>query len=248
MTKPSRIGNQPYYLSSRMDYLRENFIHPPFDYEHELLEAIRLGDEHRAMAMLRTINELEAAVLASYPLRSKKNALIASCTLFTRAIIKGGVDAEIAFHLSDTLILEIEKMTEVERLIHFEYEMLVQFVSMIRSEKEELTYSHIVNLSIYYIREHIFEALSLQSVADYLKVHPSYLSDRFKKETGLPLTTFINQRKIEESKHLLTNTNQSISEIAFTFKFCSQSYYTQIFKNFTGMTPRKFRMSGAGQS
>ena len=139
------------------------------------------------MDMLRKINELEAAVLATYPLRSKKNALIASCTLFTRAIIKGGVDPEIAFHLSDTMILEIEKMTDVERLVHFEYEMLVQFVSMIRSEKEDVSYSHIVNLAIYYIREHIFEELSLQRVADYLKVHPSYLSDRFKRETGVPL-------------------------------------------------------------
>lgn len=90
MRASSRTGNQqPHYLSSRMQYLRENFIHPPFDYEFELMEAIRLGDENRAMDMLRKINELEAAVLAVYPLRSKKNALIASCTLYTRAIIRG---------------------------------------------------------------------------------------------------------------------------------------------------------------
>ncbi|WP_054954895.1 helix-turn-helix domain-containing protein [Paenibacillus dakarensis] len=243
MKQSSPPANQAYYLNSRMQFLRENFIHPPFDYEHELLEAIRYGDESRAMDMLRKINELEAAVLATYPLRSKKNALIASCTLFTRAIIKGGVDAESAFHLSDTLINEIEKIGDVERLIHFEYEMLVQFVSMIRREREELSYSHIVNLAVFYIREHIFEELTLQRVAEYLKVHPSYLSDRFKRETGVCITTFINRRKIEESKHLLINTNQPISEIAFTFKFCSQSYYTQLFKNFTGVTPRKFRMT-----
>lgn len=245
MKELSHSANPPFVLSSRMQYLRDNFIHPPFDYEHELLEAIRFGDEAKAMDMLRKINELEAAVLATYPLRSKKNALIASCTLFTRAIIKGGVDPETAFHLSDTLILEIEKIGDVERLVAFEYEMLVQFVSMIRKEKEELTYSHIVNLAIYYIREHIFQELSLQGIADHLGVHPSYLSDRFKRETGMPLTSYINRRKVEESKHLLVYTNQPISEIAFTFKFCSQSYYTQVFRNFTGMTPRQFRLSGA---
>lgn len=242
MRASSRTGNQqPHYLSSRMQYLRENFIHPPFDYEFELMEAIRLADENRAMDMLRKINELEAAVLAVYPLRSKKNALIASCTLYTRAIIRGGVDPEIAFHLSDTIILEIEKITDVERLMHFEYEMLVQFVAMVRREKEDLSYSHIVNLTIYYIREHIFEELSLQRIAEVLGVNPSYLSDRFKRETGVSLTGYINRRKVEESKHLLIHTNQPISEIAFTFKFCSQSYYTQVFKQFTGMTPRQFR-------
>jgi YesN/AraC family two-component response regulator len=248
MKEPTRPGNQPYYLSSRMQYLRDNFIHPPFDYEHELLEAIRFGDEHRAMEMLRKINRLEAAVLATYPLRSKKNALIASCTLFTRAIIKGGVDPEIAFHLSDTMILEIEKIGDVERLVHFEYEMLVQFVAMIHSERAELSYAHVVNLAIRYIREHIFEELTLQKIAVVLRVHPSYLSDRFKRETGSSITTFINRRKIEESKHLLIHTNQSISEIAFTFKFCNQSYYTKLFKDLTGMTPREFRTSGVGRS
>lgn len=249
MKKPSRSENQPpYYVSSRMQYLRDNFIHPPFDYEHEMLEAIRFGDENRAMDMLRKINELEAAVLATYPLRSKKNALIASCTLYTRAIIKGGIDPEVAFHLSDTMILEIEKIGDVERLMHFEYEMLVQFVAMVRSEKAELPYSHIVNLAIHYIREHIFEELSLQKIADVLQVHPSYLSDRFKRETGSSITTFINRRKIEESKHLLTHTNQSISEIAFTFKFCNQSYYTQLFRNFTGMTPGRYRAGGVNRS
>ncbi|GJM72587.1 hypothetical protein HMSSN036_48030 [Paenibacillus macerans] len=94
---------------NRMRYLRENFVHPPVDYEEELLEAIRTGNEQGAKQALAKINELEAAVLAAYPLRSKKNALIASCTLFTRAIIKGGVDPEIAFHLSDKIIMDIEK-------------------------------------------------------------------------------------------------------------------------------------------
>lgn len=231
---------------NRMRYLRENFVHPPVDYEEELLEAIRTGNEQGAKQALAKINELEAAVLAAYPLRSKKNALIASCTLFTRAIIKGGVDPEIAFHLSDKIIMDIEKIGDVDRAVQFEYEMLVQFVSVVRREQEELPYSHLVNLAIYYIRQNIFEDLALPQIAAHLNVHPSYLSDRFGRETGMSLTHYVNSRKIEESKHMLLYTNRPISEIAFTFKFCSQSYYTQLFKKFTGVTPRQFRTSRAG--
>ncbi|BFH17631.1 hypothetical protein J6TS7_52190 [Paenibacillus dendritiformis] len=247
MNKSYHAGDRPSFLSSRMQYLRDNYVHPPFDYEQELLEAIRFGDENKALDMLNRINQLEGAVLASYPLRSRKNALIASCTLFTRAIIKGGVDAETAFQLSDTLILEIERMSDVERLNLFEYEMLMQFIATIRREKEVLPYSHIVNLSVHYIREHIFQDLALKGIAAHIGVHPSYLSDRFKRETGMSITSFIHAKKVEESKHLLIYTNQSISEIAFLFKFCSQSYYTQIFKKFTGMTPRQFRRDNSGK-
>ncbi|GJM72586.1 hypothetical protein HMSSN036_48020 [Paenibacillus macerans] len=124
--------------------------------------------------------------------------------------------------------------------------MLVQFVSVVRREQEELPYSHLVNLAIYYIRQNIFEDLALPQIAAHLNVHPSYLSDRFGRETGMSLTHYVNSRKIEESKHMLLYTNRPISEIAFTFKFCSQSYYTQLFKKFTGVTPRQFRTSRAG--
>jgi two-component system response regulator YesN len=235
----------PSYLSTRSQDMSQGFVHPPLDFEHELLEAIRLGREDQALEALRKINALEAATLARYPLRSKKNAMIASCTLFTRAIIRSGVDPETAFQLSDTLIREIEVTGEIEVLLRFEYEMVLQFIAVMKREKEVLHYSHIVNLSVYFIREHIFQDLTLGLIAEHVGVHPSYLSDRFKRETGMPLTEFINRRKIEESKPILTHSNQSISGISFMFKFCSQSYYTQLFKKYTGKTPKQFRRDGA---
>ncbi|CAH0120864.1 HTH-type transcriptional activator RhaR [Paenibacillus sp. CECT 9249] len=229
------------FLSARMKNVEQSFVHPPLDYERELLEAIRLGDESKAMSTMNKINELEGATLAAEPIRSKKNALIASCTLFTRAIIKGGLDPETAFQLSDTFIQEIERIGTMERLAYFEYEMITQFIAVMKREQETLDYSHLVRLSIYYIREHIFQELSLERIAKHAYVHPSYLSDRFKKETGSTITAYINRRKIEESKNFLTHTNISISEIALLFKFCNQSYYSHLFKKCTGMTPKQFR-------
>ncbi|NUU63653.1 helix-turn-helix transcriptional regulator [Paenibacillus agri] len=244
MTRQEKATPLPSYLSTRSENLNQGFVHPPLDYEHELLEAIRVGNENGALEALRKINALEAAKLARYPLRSKKNAMIASCTLFTRAIIRGGVDPETAFQLSDTLIRDIEMATEIEWLLRFEYEMVLQFIAVMKREKETLHYSHIVNLSVYFIREHLFQDLTLGMIARHVSVHPSYLSDRFKRETGMGITEFVNRRKIEESKSILAHSNQSISEISFMFKFCSQSYYTQLFRKYTGMTPKAFRRSG----
>lgn len=238
-------STQQQYLSSRLQYLEQSFLHPSFDYETELMEAIRFGNDAKAMAMMQKINEMEGATLAKHPLRSKKNALIASCTLFTRAIIKGNVDPETAFQLSDACILEIEKIGEVERLASFEFEMLLQFIGMVKRKTEVLHYSHIVNLAIYYIVEHISYDLTLKQIAEHVQVHPSYMSDRFKKETGVGITAFINRKRIEESQHFLIHTNMPISEIAVLFKFCNQSYYTHLFKQINGKTPKEFRRDGA---
>lgn len=234
----------PSYQQARFQDLNNGFVHPPLDYEQELLEFIRLGNKDKAMETLHRINAMEAASLARYPLRSKKNAMIASCTLFTRAIIRGGVDPEVAFQLSDTLIREIEMLAELEQLTSFEYEMVLQFIAVLEQMQDERHYSHIINLTISFIRGHIFQELTLGVISRYVGVHPSYLSYRFKKETGVALMEFINRRKIEESKPILIYTNQSISDISFLFRFCNQGYYTQLFKRYTGMTPKQFRKEG----
>lgn len=248
MNKIFPSSPQQYLVSSRLQYLEQNFVHPKLDYEKELLEAIRFGSDAKALAVMHKINEMEGATLAAHPLRSKKNALIASCTLFTRAIIKGNVDPETAFQLSDAFILEIERKDDLKQLISFEYEMLLQFIGMIKKTTQTLNYSHIVISAIGYINEHISQDLTLKQIAQHIHVHPSYISDRFKKETGISITTFINQKRIEESKHYLIHTHIPISEITLLYKFCNQSYYSHLFKQFTGQTPKQFRKNGLSVS
>ncbi|WP_070120133.1 helix-turn-helix transcriptional regulator [Bacillus marinisedimentorum] len=229
------------FLSSRIHNRQENYIHPPYEMELKLTDAITMGNDELAHAILKEINQLEGATLAANPIRSRKNALIAVCTLFTRAIIKGGVDPETAFHLSDAYIMELEKTNDLDRLNQMEYEMLAHFIKTQHEESSSNTYSHPVNLAISYIYENILEELSLEVIASRIYVHPNYLSSRFKKETGLTITEFINKKRIEESKYFLLHTNTSISGISFLFKFCNQSYYTALFKKLNGITPREFR-------
>ncbi|WP_017753975.1 helix-turn-helix transcriptional regulator [Calidifontibacillus oryziterrae] len=229
------------FLDSRIEHKRDNFIHPPFELEQQLLDAVSLGNQKLAEETLKKINQLERAILANNPIRCRKNALIAICTLFTRAIIKGGVYPEMAFVLSDANIMEIEKIDHLEELDQFEYEMLRHFIQTLNEEKNTQNYSHPIKLAISYIYDNIINDLSLDIISKHVYVHPNYLSNRFKKEVGSTVTDFITKKRIEESKYFLVHTNTSISHIAILFKFCNQSYYTSLFKQHTGMTPREFR-------
>ena len=231
------------FLLSRIHNTQENYTHPPYNYEQQLLDAIYFGDEGRAKEVLIKINNLKGATLAHYPIRSRKNALIVVCTLFTRAIIKGGVYPETAFHLSDAYILEIEKVNKLEKLQQLEYDMLHHFIKTLKDESTVQNYSHPVNLAISYIYENILHELTLETIAAHVYVHPSYLSSKFKQEVGVTVTDFINKKRTNESKYFLLHTNTSISDIALLFKFCNQSYYTSLFKKHTGMTPRQFRQA-----
>jgi two-component system response regulator YesN len=229
------------YMDSRFHQQQINFVHPPYRYEKQLLHAIGQGDLVLAKEVLTTINQLEGATLALQPIRSKQNALVALCTLFTRCIIEGGVVAETAFQLSDAYILEIDKTQKMEQLHRLELEMLAQFIDTLKKEPTDSTYPQVIKLAVSYIHQNILKELSLEIIAQNISVHPNYLSGKFKKVVGISLIEFINKKRIEESTYFLIHTNTSLSDIALLFNFCNQSYYTSLFTKYLGLTPKKYR-------
>ncbi|MDO4284890.1 MAG: helix-turn-helix domain-containing protein [Eubacteriales bacterium] len=92
-----------------------------------------------------------------------------------------------------------------------------------------------------YIREHLSEKLSRESLASMVYLTPDYLSHLFKNETGYSLTNYVIHERIEEAKRLLLQTDMNIWDIAISCGFQNISYFSRQFKNFTGITPREFR-------
>lgn len=228
------------FYKARIENHQDEYIHPSYQLEQKLLTAIRMRNERAAISALREINKLKRAKLASDPLRSLKNSIICSCTIFTRAVIEGGMHPEVAYNLSDVLIQEIERLDSREKLEKFEINMVYTFIRTLEEEQMP-RHSPIVQKAISYIHEHILHDLSLEKIASELYINPSYLSTLFKKETGTSLVEYINRKKIEESKYFLLHSDMPISSIASLFHFCNQSYYTSLFKKFTGTTPAKYR-------
>ena len=74
-----------------------------------------------------------------------------------------------------------------------------------------------------------------------MHLHPSYFSTVFKNAAGLSFKEYLNKVRIEESKILLQNTDFSIIDIAVAVGFEDQSYFSKVFKKYTGTTPKQFR-------
>lgn len=92
-----------------------------------------------------------------------------------------------------------------------------------------------------YIREYLSEDLNVEQMAKDLYVSRSYLSTKFKKETGMTLTVYIQEQKIKKAMEYLKNTDKSVLEISTFLGFSSQGYFQNVFKKCTGMTPKEFR-------
>lgn len=218
----------------------ELYRHPPYFLEREVSQCIAEQDEKNALAILGEINRLQRADLSDDPLRSLKNSLICSCSLFTRASIAGGAMPDAAFSHSDSCIRSIEGMNDLRQLAAFEYTMVRQFIRLV-SRRKEGGISAVVRAAMIYSSEHLLEPITVQSVADSIYVNPSYLSSCFKQEVGESLSHYIRRKRIRRAEKLLREGSASTADIAAICQFCSQSHFIQVFKKMKGLTPEQFR-------
>ncbi|OJJ21470.1 hypothetical protein BKI52_13050 [marine bacterium AO1-C] len=84
---------------------------------------------------------------------------------------------------------------------------------------------------------------TVEYFADQLNLSANYLSDLLKSLTGKSTLEHIHYQIIEMAKHKILGTNQSMAEIAFELGFEYPQYFSRLFKNKTGMTPKEFRLS-----
>jgi two-component system, response regulator YesN len=230
---------KPYFVKTYENRMAQ-FQHPPYFLEQEEVRLIRHGDRENALTVLSEINRLKRATLARDPMRSLKNSLICSCTLFTRAAIQGGVPADEAFTLSDTFIQTIEETQNLKSLDALEETMVLRFIDQVAGHNNA-SLSGMIRSAIAYIDHHLSEKLNVPMIARQIYVHPDYLSSRFKQEAGVTITAFMQKRRIEEACHFLRYSPSTVSEIAAFYQFCSQSHFIQVFKKYMGMTPAQYK-------
>lgn len=100
-----------------------------------------------------------------------------------------------------------------------------------------------VKKAIQYIHENYTQSIRLDNLCNHLAVNKSYFCKVFKKETGFTFTNFLNNYRVEKSKHLLANTSLSLLDVAVAVGFNIQNYYSTIFKRFVHKTPSEYRKS-----
>lgn len=152
---------------------------------------------------------------------------------------------ELSFYLK-TMLREIRsKEPNFENICQNLLEILIAHI--MRRSKIELTAAPIKKSTRecrfieQYLNEHFKEDISLQTLSDLTYLNKYYLVHAFKNYKGISPISYLIQLRVEESKHLLETTNNSVAKIATQTGFSSQSYFTQTFRKVTGLTPSEYR-------
>ncbi|GMQ62146.1 response regulator transcription factor [Vallitalea maricola] len=96
--------------------------------------------------------------------------------------------------------------------------------------------------AITYIRNRYALNLRLQDVAMEIGLNDTYLSRIFKKQLGMNFSDYLNKVRLENAKELLNTKKLPIYEIAEKVGYNSESYFSRIFKQYYGITPKQYQM------
>ena len=180
-------------------------------------------------------------MLSRNPLTSLKYHFVITTAMITRLCKQKGMELELAFRMSDFYIQKLDDIHTVEGVRSLHDEMVLDFTEKMRKICRSDTNSRHISLCKEYIYSHIKERITIEDLADELGVSASYLSRLFKKETGDSVSIYIRRQKMEIVKNLLQYSEYSMIDIANRLSFSSQSHFTQQFREFVGMTPKKYR-------
>lgn len=90
--------------------------------------------------------------------------------------------------------------------------------------------------------------LSLEEIAENLKIAPNYLSTIFSKNLGIKLFEYVNEYRLEKSIELLLHTDKTVNDISTECGFGSSRNYIRIFKKYKDNTPGAYRKQHVTQA
>ncbi|MDR0449673.1 MAG: helix-turn-helix domain-containing protein [Treponema sp.] len=216
----------------------------PLDKERMLLTALRRGDTETGKAIL---NDILAVLLFSSPdqfkyiqFRAIELAVLLSRTAFTpgnpdkailesnNSYIKSIQESKTIEELTDMLNITVERMAE-----HiFSFQEIRHAAALRKAER--------------FIQENYSRKISLQEIAKVSGLSAPYFSTIFKEERGENLSTYLNRLRIEKAGRLLLKTGMPLSDIARACGFEDQSWFSRMFKSYTGLSPGKYRGQHGG--
>ncbi|NQX69089.1 response regulator transcription factor [Paenibacillus alba] len=131
---------------------------------------------------------------------------------------------------------EMENMYRTQQLEEWLLGKLDQLYGN-RSTNENPRHKEAVEFMIQYIHEHYAEDITLETLANKIFISRNYLNKIFKKTTGETFMNYLIRVRMEKAELLLLQGKWMIYEVAEQVGYSIPSYFSTVFKKYTGKNP-----------
>jgi len=216
----------------------------PLEKEKTLLSALRKGEGADAKKIL---DELLAILFFTNPGQFKyvQLRIIELVVLISRVEISPVQSGNISMEINSQNLRLVQEAKTIEELTDFLHN-IVDRVSGTISSFKGIPHAAALRKAENFIMENFTRKISLREISAVAGLSPPYFSTIFKEEMGENLSKYLNRLRVEKASRLLLDTEMSLSEIAACCCFEDQSWFSKIFKAYTGISPGKYRNQGGG--
>lgn len=240
--KCMQVAGMAFYCGYQ-DVLKEEKVHGLKDYkfkdkstyEKQLHSAMKKGSYAEA------IHTLEAYIekLREYYIPQKQVEQILN-NILHRFILDYGIYLDKNKEHLENIIDKYRKSTLLEEYHALINELIYTICTYMEQVRDKHYRKEIVEI-MDYVEEHIGEKITLASIASQINMNESYISRLFKNETGMNIINYINIRKMEKAKELLSEKNMIVKDVAYALGFEEQSYFNRMFNKYFGVNPKEYK-------
>ncbi len=212
--------------------------------ERKLLEMIKTGNIDE---ILSALDELFDTIIDSKALSDNyvQQYFIRIINLILESMIESGYKITDLLHDKRNVYQEIHGKETIEDIrVWFEdfcHELAEGITAM-----NDITGNRNIDKLLSFINDNYKSDISLNDVAEYVGLSPSYVSTIFKEAINMSFVNYLNKMRIDSAKQLILDTQLSINEIGFKVGFNNVQNFYRTFKKHEHMTPGKFRQMYCG--
>ena len=226
------------YLTS-MEGEKRSGMRYPVEKERELLDYVAAGNRHGAELVLRqlvtAVNGLQAGRV-----EEARSRVLELVVLLSRAAIAGGADVELVFGLEYRSLSRLRTLSSLDEVSAWLSRILTRFVDLV-FDLRHLRYSAHLSRVLTYLRENFREPITLSQAAEAVQLSPGYLGRIFRSELRSSFSRYLQRLRIQEAKRLLKSSSMPVGDVGAASGFSDHSYFSQVFRRETGVTPREYR-------
>lgn len=155
-------------------------------------------------------------------------------------ILKSIVDEELPFDL-DEVYKELNRQPTLSDVKAFTTRFCDTLLDIITEAQSNQRYQLYRRITSIVDKELCNPELSVLFISSCLNLSSGYIGKVFSAYNDCALAEYINKRRVMEASRLLRNTALSSADIGRQVGFQSGTYFTTVFKRYTGITPSAFR-------
>ena len=210
-----------------------------YQLERRIFEAFREGDPSPVLAVIDNPSDIHLGIMSRSAYKQSEYMAVLIISMLVREAMEAGVSPDQAYNINDLYLQALSESASTEAHRQIARSAAVKLQELLTQTRK--TQSPHVEACKNYIAAHLHRDFTLEDIAVYAGVSPTYLSALFSRTEHISLTEYTLRRRIAAAQNMLRFSDYPIVLIAEYLCFCSQSYFSTVFKRITGVTPLNYR-------